>query len=113
MIRSLEPYAEKLSADTWHYSKRVLLALTEGLAKHMVAFKAESWEELLAFLADVEVAGRGVAVSHAAAASQLQGGGGGGGGGGRVPAGLLAGPTTVAAEARLLRGVLLQIRDMY
>lgn len=40
IIKSMEPESEKLEADTWFYAKRCLLALFEGISKHMVVLKA-------------------------------------------------------------------------
>lgn len=40
IIKSLEPESEKLESDTWFYAKRCLLALFEGIAKHMLVLKA-------------------------------------------------------------------------
>lgn len=42
IIKSLEPESEKLESDTWFYAKRCLLALFEGITKHMIVLKA-SW----------------------------------------------------------------------
>ena len=40
IIKSLEPASEKLESDTWFYTKRCLLALFEGITKHMIVLKA-------------------------------------------------------------------------
>ena len=39
IIKSMEPESEKLESDTWFYAKRCLLALFEGISKHMVVLK--------------------------------------------------------------------------
>lgn len=107
VIKSLEPYSAKLSTDTWFYAKRCLLSLVDGLAKHMIPFKAEAWDEVLGFLEEAE------AVGHSIPASFAEAGAGGGaaalaGGGPRGSEG-----ATVASEARLLRALLLKMRQMH
>jgi tetratricopeptide repeat protein 30 len=108
VIKSLEPYDSKLSTDTWFFAKRCLLSLADGLAKHMVAFKPESWEEVLAFLAEAERLGRSIPASFADA---------GGGAAAGVAASLSGGRgregATVASEARLLRALLVKLHQMY
>lgn len=42
IIKSLEPESEKLESDTWFYAKRCLLALFEGIAKHMLVVKVSA-----------------------------------------------------------------------
>jgi tetratricopeptide repeat protein 30 len=108
VIKSLEPYSQKLSTDTWFYAKRCLLSLVDGLAKHMIPFKSESWEEVLQFLEEAEKVGRSIPAAFAEA----------GGGGAAAAAGSLAGGRgsegrTVASEARMLRALLLRMKQMY
>lgn len=107
VVKSLEPYSMKLSTDTWFYAKRCFLSLVDGLAKHMLPFKSESWEEVLGFLEEAEKVGRsipasfaeagGAAVNVAASLSGMRGREG----------------ATVASEARLLRALLLKLKQMY
>jgi tetratricopeptide repeat protein 30 len=109
VIKSLEPYSAKLSTDTWFYAKRCLLSLVDGLAKHMIPFKSEAWEEVLAFLEEAE------AVGHSIPASFSEAGGAGGGGAAAAAGGGARGSegATVASEARLLRALLLKMRQMH
>lgn len=60
IIKSLEPYERKLGADTWYYAKRCFLALVETVAKHMLVLKDEFLAEILAFLEQAEVHGKGI-----------------------------------------------------
>lgn len=103
----MEPYSQKLSTDTWFYVKRCFLSLVDGLAKHMIPFKSESWEEVLLFLEEAEKLGRSIPAAFAeagagaaAAAGSLSGGRGSDG-------------RTVASEARMLRALLLRMKQMY
>lgn len=107
VIKSLEPYSTKLSTDTWFYAKRCFLSLVDGLAKHMIPFKNESWEEVLAFLEEAEKVGRSVPASFAEA------GGAAAGVAASTSGARGAEGATVASEARLLRALLLKMRQMY
>jgi tetratricopeptide repeat protein 30 len=90
VVKSLEPYARKLSTDTWFYAKRCLLALIESLAKQMLTVGDGCYAEVLAFLDEAERHGRGIPTSFADAK-----------GDGR----------TVAIEAATLRRMFLKLRD--
>lgn len=107
VIKSLEPYSSKISTDTWYYAKRCLLSLLDGLAKHMIQFKAENWEEVLSFLEEAEKVGRSIPASYAEAGSASSG-----------MAASMSGlrgseGATVTSEARLLRALMLKLRQMY
>jgi len=58
IIKSLEPYAKKLNADTWYYAKRCFLGLAENLAKHMTVFEDDLYHEIMAFLDAAEEHGK-------------------------------------------------------
>jgi len=49
VMKSLEPYPQKLHTDTWFYAKRCFLALAEALAKHMIMLKDATFHEILNF----------------------------------------------------------------
>jgi tetratricopeptide repeat protein 30 len=100
VIKSLEPYQAKLGTDTWFYAKRCFLSLAEGLAKHMIAFKESSWGEVLAFLTEAERCGRDIPAAFGGSAGAAGSSGRGAGEG-----------HTVAAEARMLHRMFLQLRD--
>jgi tetratricopeptide repeat protein 30 len=106
VVKSLEPYSAKLSTDTWFYAKRCLLSLMDGLAKHMIPFKGESWDEVLGFLKEAEKVGRSIPASFAGGAAAAG-----------VAASLSSGRgsdgATVASEARMLRALLLKMKQMY
>ena len=80
VIKALEPYHRNLEPDTWHYAKRCLLALVEGMAKHVLLSTSSTQLEIVAFLRDVERFGSKVPVNA------------------EMPDG-----ATIATEARLLR----------
>jgi len=54
IIKSLQPYEQKLNADTWFYTKRCLLALADDVAKRMLTVKDATLLEILEFLELVE-----------------------------------------------------------
>eukprot|EP00762_Andalucia_godoyi_P000826 ANDGO_03860.mRNA.1 Tetratricopeptide repeat protein 30 homolog len=96
IIKSLEPYQQKLMVDTWFYAKRCFLALAEQLAKHMLSLKDASFTEILGFLDAADKYGKGI----------------------KTKIDPLADPNdpemefhTVSREARLLKKIFLQLRD--
>ena len=91
VIKSLEPYEEKLEADTWFYAKRCFLSLLEGTAKRLVAAKDETVRESFAFLAAAERHGRAIAATEETEGERAR---------------------TVASEARALRHMLIKLRDV-
>lgn len=86
VLRALEPVPVKLSADTWYYAKRCLLALAEATAKHLAAPRDDILDAIVACLQAVERAGA------------------------RMPAAAADG-RTVAAEARVLRRLFLILAE--
>jgi tetratricopeptide repeat protein 30 len=96
IIKSLEPYNQKLMPDTWFYSKRCFVALAENLSKHMISLKDQSFAEILAFLDAAEKYGKDI----------------------RTKIDPLADPNdpeyewhTVTREARLLKKIFMRLRD--
>ncbi|KPA80272.1 hypothetical protein ABB37_04569 [Leptomonas pyrrhocoris] len=57
IIKSLDPYDRKIMTDTWFYAKRCFVALAMHLAKHMVALKDSSFEEILVFFDQADLYG--------------------------------------------------------
>eukprot|EP00800_Vazella_pourtalesii_P015141 TRINITY_DN4041_c0_g1_i1.p1 TRINITY_DN4041_c0_g1~~TRINITY_DN4041_c0_g1_i1.p1 ORF type:complete len:389 (-),score=121.14 TRINITY_DN4041_c0_g1_i1:1617-2714(-) len=90
VIKSLEPYNKKLGTDTWFYTKRCFLSLTENLAKHMIILKDTTIQEVLQFFDCCEIYGKSI---PAVIEQPLD----------RRP--LHAGKNTVAYEARLLKSL--------
>nr|CAG4641541.1 EOG090X0302 [Eurycercus lamellatus] len=95
VIKSLEPYHQKLGTDTWFYAKRCLMSLLENMSKHVVVIKDSILEDILQFLDSCQFYGREVQT-------------------------ILENPTTVNAqvntarftvtyEARIIKSLLLQI----
>ncbi|KAH8033701.1 hypothetical protein HPB51_015537 [Rhipicephalus microplus] len=92
VIKSFEPHASKLGADTWYYAKRCLLALFESLAKQVVLVRDAVLYDLLKFLEQCEQHGRTLP-----SATDIR----------PTPAGL--GSRSVAYEARRLRALTLRL----
>ncbi|KAH9372691.1 hypothetical protein HPB48_007782 [Haemaphysalis longicornis] len=92
VIKSFEPHASKLGADTWFYAKRCLLALLGNLAKHVVLVRDAVLYDLLRFLEQCEQHGRALP-----AATDMR------------PSGVVAAPRSVAFEARKLRALTLRL----
>ncbi|KAH3867121.1 hypothetical protein DPMN_030246 [Dreissena polymorpha] len=80
VIKSLEPYNKKLGTDTWYYAKRCFLSLIENMSKHMIMMRD-------AFLECCEMYGREPLEAEP----------------------MHPGKNTVTYEARLLKGLLLQL----
>lgn len=95
IFKSVEPFETKLSADTWYYAKISLLALCEQLAKYTLTVTDEFLNETMAFLDAAERHGRGVL-------TVLEGTGEGE---------INRAKHNVAAEARLIKRMLLKLRE--
>lgn len=95
IFKSVEPFESKLNADTWYYAKLALLSLCEQLAKHTLTVRDEFLDETFAFLAACE--------QHGASVITVLDAGNG--------AGVNKAMHNVAAEARLVRRLLLKLRD--
>jgi len=92
IIKSLEPMQKKLGTDTWFYAKRCLMSMIESCAKHMLVLKDSSVNELLNFLDQVEVHGKGIKTVIDPLAEEDD-------------------KKTVAYEARLIKRMFLMIRE--
>lgn len=90
VIKSLEPYEKKLETDTWFYAKRCFLALIENLTKHMVVIKDASFTEIMHFLDEADKHGRDIPTSFGGNAKDTH---------------------TIASEARLLKKMIIKLRD--
>lgn len=60
VIKSLEPFHQKLGTDTWFYAKRCLLSLLENMAKHIVVVKDSILDDIVHFLDSCQFYGREV-----------------------------------------------------
>ncbi|KAK4025995.1 hypothetical protein OUZ56_015024 [Daphnia magna] len=60
VIKSLEPYHQKLGTDTWFYAKRCLMSLLENMAKQVVVVKDSILDDILQFLDSCQFYGREV-----------------------------------------------------
>ncbi|XP_056870416.1 tetratricopeptide repeat protein 30A isoform X1 [Takifugu flavidus] len=94
VIKSLEPYNNKLGTDTWFYAKRCLLSLLENMAKHMVVPVDSVIKECIQFLEQCEVFGKTVPalIEHPLEESRIH-----------------IGKNTVAYEARKLLSLLYEV----
>lgn len=66
VIKALEPLEATLEADTWFYAKRCIVALVDGMAKHMVFLADSTVADVLAFLEGAEGAGAEMPAATAA-----------------------------------------------
>ncbi|XP_052264590.1 tetratricopeptide repeat protein 30A-like isoform X2 [Dreissena polymorpha] len=94
VIKSLEPYNKKLGTDTWYYAKRCFLSLIENMSKHMIMMRDAVVQECIQFLECCEMYGREVKalIEQPLEAEPMH-----------------PGKNTVTYEARLLKGLLLQL----
>lgn len=60
VIKSLEPYKQKLGTDTWFYAKRCFLSLLENMAKHMIMLRDSVVHDCVHFLEQCESYGQDV-----------------------------------------------------
>ncbi|RKO95810.1 hypothetical protein CAUPRSCDRAFT_3594, partial [Caulochytrium protostelioides] len=63
IIRSMEPFDQKLGPDTWFYAKRCILALLEALSKQLLILPDETWTDVLHFLDECETHGRAMSAT--------------------------------------------------
>lgn len=63
IMKSLEPYSEKIGTDTWFYAKRGFLALAETLSKQMIVLPDDTISEIIKFLEAAENHGKGIVAS--------------------------------------------------
>jgi tetratricopeptide repeat protein 30 len=66
VMKALEPLEQKLEADTWFYAKRCLVALVDGLAKHMICLNDSAFDDVIQFLDKVSEAGTDIHVTASA-----------------------------------------------
>lgn len=93
VIKSLEPYDQKLQTDTWYYAKRCFVSFVDHLAKHMLVVQDETVNEVLAFLDEAERFGKRVRTRLDEADGDVV-------------------HSTVSSEARALKLRLLQLRTL-
>jgi tetratricopeptide repeat protein 30 len=91
IIKSFDPLNKKLSTDTWYYAKRCLLAMLEKMAKHMVIIPDKIVIEVLDFLESSEKFGKKIRSDMNPIEHQ--------------------GELMVTDEARIIRRLLIKIRD--
>ncbi|CAD5212330.1 unnamed protein product [Bursaphelenchus xylophilus] len=97
VIGSLEPYEQKLGLDTWHFSKRCLLAMFEQIAKQILMVRDDILMACMAFLEHCEVHGKDISTQTDGLMVQSQ----------------VTDPRkTVAYEARTLKAILLKLLDL-
>lgn len=60
VLQAMHPPHAKLGTDTWYYAKRCLLALAEGVAKHMVALSDATLGSVCRFLDAADAHGKDI-----------------------------------------------------
>nr|CAG4636855.1 EOG090X0302 [Ceriodaphnia reticulata] len=95
LIKSLEPFHQKLGTDTWFYAKRCLMSLLENMAKQIVVIKDSILDDILQFLDSCQFYGREVQTILENPTS--------------VNAQVNSARFTVTYEARIIKSLLLQI----
>jgi len=95
VIKSLEPYHQKLGTDTWFYAKRCLMSLLENMAKHVVIIKDSIVDDIIHFLDSCQFYGREVQTILESPPT--------------VDGQINSGRFTVTFEARIIKALLLQI----
>ncbi|XP_058796790.1 intraflagellar transport protein 70A [Phymastichus coffea] len=60
VMKSLDPYNQKLGTDTWYYAKRCFLSLFEQLAKQLVVLNDNTLQDCIQFFEHCEVYGRDI-----------------------------------------------------
>jgi tetratricopeptide repeat protein 30 len=113
VLRSLEPLPAVLDAARWRGVALCLLCLLDQVAKNMLVLKDALVADLLAFLEDVEAAGKGIAAQPLGPPAPPSRSGLGSGGGSAVEDGVQVQVQlgTVAAQARALRALFLQLSE--
>jgi tetratricopeptide repeat protein 30 len=84
-----------LVSTAWFYAKRCFLALAETLAKHMMVFKDQFYQEIMTFLDKAEMHGKEVCTLISTDVNKL----------------VAPRVHNVAYEARVLKSLFLKLRD--
>lgn len=66
IIKALDPLDKTLEADTWFYAKRCMVALVDGMAKHMIFLADSTVADVLSFLEETAEAGAEILVATGA-----------------------------------------------
>eukprot|EP00887_Chlorella_sp_A99_P000192 scaffold13.g192.t1 len=104
VMRALEPLAANLGATRWAGARLCFLAMLDAAAKQMLQPRDGLVADLLAFLEDVEEAGRDIPAGGGAGGDGVQGGGGSD----SMPGGAAR---TIRSEARAIQALLLKMCD--
>ena len=97
ILVSFQNFRKRMNMDTWYYAKRCFLSLIENLAKQILCIPDKLYIELLNFLDEADKYGKNITTqildSHTSEEN--------------------AEKCTVSSEARLLKKMLLKIKDHY
>lgn len=91
VIVSFQNFHKRMNIDTWFYAKRCILALIESLAKQVMIIPDQLFMELLHFLDNADQLGRNITTQIIQSDTSEK--------------------CTVSLEARLLKKMLLKIKD--
>ena len=97
ILVSFQNFHKRMNMDTWYYAKRCFLSLIENLAKQILCVPDKLFLELLNFLDNADKYGKNITTQITDSHSSEEN----------------AEKCTVSSEARLLKKMLLKIKDHY
>ena len=97
ILVSFQNFHKRMNMDTWYYAKRCFLSLIENLAKQILCIPDKLFIELLNFLDEADKYGKNITTQIADSHTNEEN----------------AEKCTVSSEARLLKKMLLKIKDHY
>jgi tetratricopeptide repeat protein 30 len=97
ILVSFQNFHKRMNMDTWYYAKRCFLSLIENLAKQILCIPDKLFIELLNFLDEADKYGKNITTQIVDSHTNEEN----------------AEKCTVSSEARLLKKMLLKIKDHY
>ena len=97
ILVSFQNFRKRMNMDTWYYAKRCFLSLIENLAKQILCIPDKLYIDMLNFLDEADKYGKNITTQILDSHSNEEN----------------AEKCTVSSEARLLKKMLLKIKDYY
>ena len=97
ILVSFQNFHKRMNMDTWYYAKRCFLSLIENLAKQILCVPDKLFLELLSFLDNADKYGKNITTQIADAHASEE----------------TTEKFTVSSEARMLKRMLLKIKNLY